>query len=107
VEGYTPEFRDLSLLLSIVAFVLTTLAVYVARRLNGDATLTLKLGLSALWLYSALRIYSSSSYLWGSTARDANLFDALRLGVVSVMTVLVIITGALLVFYWRRIKEKT
>lgn len=104
MELILPTFRDGSLFLSLVLFVLTTAAIYVTHRLNGHATLQLKLGLTALWLYSALRIYSASSYLWGSSVPD-EAWPFLRAGVLGVLTAILIIIIALLVFYWRRIQR--
>lgn len=101
---YNISFRDVGLALSVILFVMTTVAIYVIHRLNGQATLALKFGMTALWLYSALRLYSASSYIWGPDVPD-EVWPILRAGVLGMLTVIVIIVGGMLAFYWRRMRR--
>lgn len=97
-------FREFGLLLSVAAWVIVSVVVYLSRRVNGDAPLTVRVGLLALWLYATLRLYSASSFVWGSAAADAGVFTLLRASVFVVMTAILIIVIALGAFYWRRFR---
>jgi len=101
-----PTDRDISLALSIALFGVVVVGVLVSRRLNGSATPPLKYGLAALLTMAALRLYSASSYLWGSTAQDLGIFPFLRFGVIALLTLALILSLALVAFYARRLPPK-
>lgn len=103
VDG--PTFQDGSLVLSFIDFVLVTVGLVIARRMNGQAPPVLKIGLAALWLYALLRIYSASSYLWGPEVPGA-IWPILRASVLVMLTLITIVLIALIVFYWRRVKKQ-
>lgn len=102
-----PAPRDVSLVLSIALFAVVVVGLVISRRLNGTATPPLKYGLAALFTLAALRLYSASSYLWGSTADDLGIFPLLRFGVViPLLTLALILALALVAFYARRVPRR-
>ena len=96
--------QDVGLFLSALMFVLASFVLLMSRRVNGTAPPTVKLALIVLWLYSALRLYSASSYLWGSTIAEAGLVAWSRMIVFAVVTIMAIGMVALAAFYWRRMR---
>lgn len=94
-----------SLLLSVLLVAVVAASMLVARRLNGSTTFVMKVSLAALLMMSLLRLYSSSSFVWGKWAGDMGLFPLFRLAVFAALTVVLIISLALLTYYWRRLRE--
>lgn len=98
--------QELGLAFSVAAFSVVSIALAIARQVNGAAPASLRLALWGLWLYALLRLSSASSYLWGTAARDAGALPALRLIVLFVVTLALIVSVALLAYYWRRRRSR-
>lgn len=97
------DFRIGSLVLSALIAVVIFVAWLIARRLNGSAPYSIKVGFLGLLLFALLRIYSASSFLWGDWAVEAGVFPLLRAFVFVTLTLILIISLAMLTFYWRRL----
>lgn len=91
--------QELGLALSLAAFIIISVALVLARLINGGAPPSLRLAMLGLWLYAALRLYSAFAYLWDASATD---LAVIRMVVVAVMTMVVIVGLTLLAYYWRR-----
>jgi len=102
IEYGLPSIREVGLVAAVASFAVVTAGVYVARRMNGEAPVALKYGLTALWMYAALRLYSASSFTWGELMSDAGLFPLLRAAVLVWQTLILIVCMALVGYYWRR-----
>lgn len=94
--------REVGLVISIAIFIVASAGILVIRQLNGSTPPSLKYGLGIVWLFALLRLYSASSFVWGSTAKDAGLISVLRLGVLAVLTVILIVLMAVVVFFARQ-----
>lgn len=93
--------QELGALMSVGIAILLSFALVASHFVNGEAPLSLRLALLVGWLLSVLRVYSATSFLWGSTASDAGVFPVLRLAVLSAVTISFIVAGALAVTYVR------
>lgn len=94
--------QEIGLVLSLVAWAVLTVTLWIARRVNGRAPPSLRLALWGLWMYATLRVYSASSFVWASDASEGGWFPVLRMVVLGTLTLITIACVTLLVYYWRR-----
>lgn len=108
MTSFELPLREVGLIVSVAIFCVVTAGVVLAQRMNGNATPALRYGLSALWLMALLRLYSASSFIWGSAASDAGVFPILRIAVLVVLTLTLILVLTLVWYYarrWRRLQD--
>lgn len=98
--------QTLNLVLSAAAWVLLTVTLVLAYRVNGKGPVVLRMAVWGLWGYATLRLYSASSFIWGQGARDADVIDELRLMVLVVVALLLILSVFLVINYWHRYREE-
>lgn len=90
--------REIGLVLAVGVWAAIVATWLMARPRAGYA---LRVALGMLVLFASLRLYSASSFVWGGSIESPEVWGVLRLGVLSVTTVIVIMALALGVYVWR------
>ena len=96
-----PELRWASLLLAMAIWVVALAGAWVAHKMNSRAHPVLAYGMTAVVGLATLRLYSASSFLWGSSMPD-DLWWVPRTVVLALSTGILIVLLALVAYYWRR-----